>query len=121
MYGGTGCFLPAAGVSNGQFFGWELVLSFILVSTKYAVAVGNPSLGNVAPFAVGLSLIVDIFAGAEYFGHSFKVPPPELLNARSPIEWILAHLFLSIWQSAKLVVDLLPIKAINNTDIPDCR
>ena len=49
----------------GMLFGWELVLSFILVSVVYAVAIGEPSFGNIAPFAVGLSLVVDLFAGAQ--------------------------------------------------------
>jgi hypothetical protein len=47
----------------GMLFGWELVVSFILVSVVYAVAIGEPSFGNIAPFAVGLSLVVDLFAG----------------------------------------------------------
>ena len=38
--------------------------SFILVSVVYAVAIGNPSFGNIAPFAAGLSLVIDIFASA---------------------------------------------------------
>jgi hypothetical protein len=46
-----------------MLFGWELVVSFILVSVVYAVAIGEPSFGNIAPFAVGLSLVVDLFAG----------------------------------------------------------
>ena len=48
-----------------MLFGWELVLSFILVSVVYAVAIGEPSFGNIAPFAVGLSLVVDLFAGEQ--------------------------------------------------------
>lgn len=55
------CHVPACA---GMLFGWELVLSFILVSVVYAVAIGEPSFGNIAPFAVGLSLVVDLFAGA---------------------------------------------------------
>jgi hypothetical protein len=54
-----------------MLFGWELVLSFILVSVVYAVAIGEPSFGNIAPFAVGLSLVVDLFAGAQC---AFDVP-----------------------------------------------
>ncbi len=47
-----------------QLFGWEAMASFILVSVVYAVAIGNPSFGNIAPFAAGLSLVIDIFASA---------------------------------------------------------
>lgn len=47
----------------GQLFGWETVLSFILVSTVYATAIGTPNFGNIAPLAVGVSLALDIMAG----------------------------------------------------------
>ncbi len=36
---------PAGWSGSGMLFGWELVLSFILVSTVYAVAIGEPSFG----------------------------------------------------------------------------
>jgi hypothetical protein len=61
---------PLSPVRTGMLFGWELVLSFILVSVVYAVAIGEPSFGNIAPFAVGLSLVVDLFAGAQCAVHS---------------------------------------------------
>ena len=51
--------IPAA----GMLFGWELIMTFILVSVVYAVAVGEPSFGNVGPYAVGLSLFAMVFAG----------------------------------------------------------
>lgn len=38
-------------------------MTFVLVSVVYAVAVGEPSFGNVGPFAVGLSLFAMVFAG----------------------------------------------------------
>lgn len=31
----------------GQLFGWEAIISFILVSVVYAVAIGSPSFGRV--------------------------------------------------------------------------
>ena len=31
---------------TGQIFGWEAVISFILVSVVYAVAIGSPSFGE---------------------------------------------------------------------------
>lgn len=65
--GGTGCFGGVSSdITNGMLFGWEFVLSFILVSLVYAVAIGEPSFGNIAPFAAGLSLTVDLFAGAAF-------------------------------------------------------
>lgn len=47
----------------GMLFGWETVMTFVLVSVVYAVAVGEPSFGNVGPYAVGLSLFAMVFAG----------------------------------------------------------
>ena len=46
-----------------MLFGWEAVMTFVLVSVVYAVAVGEPSFGNVGPLAVGLSLFAMVFAG----------------------------------------------------------
>lgn len=46
-----------------MLFGWETVMTFVLVSTVYAVAIGEPSFGVVGPFAVGLSLFAMVFAG----------------------------------------------------------
>ena len=42
-------------------------MTFILVSTVYAVAIGEPSFGVVGPFAVGLSLFAMVFAGEQCF------------------------------------------------------
>ena len=49
-----------------MLFGWEFVMTFVLVSVVYAVAVGEPSFGNVGPYAVGLSLFAMVFAGKLY-------------------------------------------------------
>lgn len=46
-----------------MLFGWEAVMTFVLVSVVYAVAVGEPSFGNVGPLAVGLALFAMVFAG----------------------------------------------------------
>jgi glycerol uptake facilitator-like aquaporin len=62
-HGGTkalahiGCFSPQSGATLGQAFGWELVGTALLILTVYAVAVGEPSFGNAAPLAIGLSVI----------------------------------------------------------------
>ena len=47
-----------------MLFGWETVMTFVLVSVVYAVAIGEPQFGVVGPFAVGLSLFAMVFAGA---------------------------------------------------------
>ncbi len=35
-----------------QLFGWELVMTFVLVSVVYAVAISKPGHGNIGPLAV---------------------------------------------------------------------
>lgn len=59
---------PTALFTAGMLFGWELILAFILVSTVYACAIGAPNFGNIAPLAVGVSLALDLMAGAAYSG-----------------------------------------------------
>lgn len=56
-------YTKAVTVAAGMLFGWETVMTFVLVSTVYAVAIGEPSFGVVGPFAVGLSLFAMVFAG----------------------------------------------------------
>lgn len=52
-------------VTAAMLFGWETVMTLVLVSTVYAVAIGEPSFGVVGPFAVGLSLFAMVFAGEQ--------------------------------------------------------
>ena len=42
--------------------------TFVLVSVVYAVAVGEPSFGNIGPLAVGLALFAMVFAGEHVLG-----------------------------------------------------
>lgn len=61
---GPRCVMTHSGCGiAGMLFGWETVMTFVLVSTVYAVAIGEPSFGVVGPFAVGLSLFAMVFAG----------------------------------------------------------
>ncbi|KAK9804652.1 hypothetical protein WJX73_004701 [Symbiochloris irregularis] len=69
---GIGCFHSSEGITQGQLFGWELIMTFILVSVVYAVAVGEPHFGNVGPIAVGLTLFAMVFAGSTYTGTSIN-------------------------------------------------
>ena len=63
--GMPGCFTHEGGVSitKGQLFLWELIMTFVLVSTVYAVAVTKPGHGNIGPLAVGFSLFASAFIG----------------------------------------------------------
>lgn len=60
-----GCFTHEGGVTitMGQLFLWELIMTFVLVSTVYAVAVTKPGHGNIGPLAVGFSLFASAFIG----------------------------------------------------------
>ena len=53
-------------------------MTFVLVSTVYAVAIGTPSFGNMGPFAVGLALFAMVFAGKS---SDTPLPPFSLLSS----------------------------------------
>ena len=63
---GPGCFTPTHHpiVSNGQLFGWEMCMTFTLVSVVYATAISKPGHGNTAPLAIGFTLFASAFVGA---------------------------------------------------------
>lgn len=63
---------PGNGTTHWQAFGWELIFTFILVSTVYAVAIGKPSFGNVGPLIVGLALYACASIGAPITGASLN-------------------------------------------------
>ncbi|KIZ06807.1 Aquaporin PIP1-2 [Monoraphidium neglectum] len=67
-----GCFGPAPGVNNSEVFGWELLMTFLLVMTVYAAAVAKPGHGNTAPLAIGLSLYAAALTGGPYTGASLN-------------------------------------------------
>lgn len=70
--GKVGCFAPAAGAKISQAFGWELLGTFMLVVAIYAVAVGEPHFGNVAPLGVGAALYAGAVTGGAYSGAAFN-------------------------------------------------
>ncbi|GLC34859.1 hypothetical protein PLESTM_000247600 [Pleodorina starrii] len=70
--GSPGCFGPSAGVHAGDVFGWEMMMTFLLVMTVYAAAVAKPGHGNTAPLAIGLSLYAAAISGGPYTGASLN-------------------------------------------------
>ena len=56
------------GCVQGQAFGWEAVMTFVLVAVVYAVAIGKPSFTETGPIAVGFSLWASALIG------EFSVP-----------------------------------------------
>lgn len=63
-----GCFLPAAGVSHAQLWGWETIMTFLLIVTVYEMAVVQKGASNFAPLVIGLALLVAALAGGPYTG-----------------------------------------------------
>lgn len=49
-----GCFTHEGGqfIRVDQLFGWEVVMTFVLVSVVYAVAISKPGHGNIGPLVV---------------------------------------------------------------------
>ncbi|KAI7845299.1 hypothetical protein COHA_001142 [Chlorella ohadii] len=67
---GPGCFTHLGGqfIRKDQLFGWELVMTFVLVSVVYAVAISKPGHGNIGPLAVGYTLFASAFIGGPLTG-----------------------------------------------------
>lgn len=43
-----------------------LLLLTVCCALSTTVAIGEPTFGNIAPFIVGLSLVLDLFAGKQH-------------------------------------------------------
>ena len=54
-----------AGALQGMAFGWEAVMTFVLVAVVYAVAIGKPSFSETGPLAVGFSLWASAIVGEQ--------------------------------------------------------
>jgi hypothetical protein len=67
--GSPGCFAPGNGTTAGGVFGWETMMTFLLVMTVYAAAVAKPGHGNTAPLAIGLSLYAAAISGTKLLQH----------------------------------------------------
>ena len=76
-----GCFTHEGGVTitTGQLFLWELIMTFVLVSTVYAVAVTKPGHGNIGPLAVGFSLFASAFIGEHHHTMPCRLPTSKCL------------------------------------------
>lgn len=67
-----GCFGPAPAVTASELFGWESLMTMLLVLTVYAAAVTKPGHGNTAPLAIGLSLYAAALTGGPFTGASLN-------------------------------------------------
>ena len=69
--GALGATVPADGIGTGQAFVLELLLTFFLVNTIYNTAVSGKA-GNMAPVAIGLTLVFCILMGGPLTGASLN-------------------------------------------------
>ena len=69
--GSLGATVPAEGVSVGQTFVLEVILTFLLVNSIYHCAVSGKA-GNLAPVAIGLTLAACIAMGGNLTGASLN-------------------------------------------------
>ncbi len=69
--GSMGATVPAEGVSLGQAFVLEVILTFLLVNSIYHSAVSGKA-GNLAPVAIGLTLTACIAMGGPVTGASLN-------------------------------------------------
>lgn len=67
---GPGCFthLTNRPITIGQLFGWEFVMTTLLIMVVYAVAVHRPGFGIVGPMAVGFTLFACACTGGPMTG-----------------------------------------------------
>jgi len=82
--GAPGCFdqgVVHAELTDGQLFGWEMVMTFTLISCVYACGIAKPGHGSHTPFAVGLALVACAGAGGQYTGAALN--PARVLGPRA--------------------------------------
>lgn len=92
---GPGCFGPAdmvPGSSPKIVFGWETLMTFMLISVVYACGVAKPGHGSFTPLVVGLTLMACAASGAPYSG-AFLNParvlgPVAVFNCGSRLTWL---------------------------------
>lgn len=93
-----GCFLPAPGVTHAQLWGWETIMTVLLVVTVVELAIVQKGASNFGPFVIGLALLVAALVGGPYTGAALnfaRVLGPAVVNGCGwGTVWIyfLAHL-----------------------------
>jgi len=82
--GGPGCFDRSVihpDITDGQVFGWEVVMTFTLISCVYACGVAKPGHGSHTPYAVGLALLCCAGSGGQYTGAALN--PARVIGPRA--------------------------------------
>jgi glycerol uptake facilitator-like aquaporin len=69
---GPGCFEPTVdlggSLTTAQLFGWEVVMTFVLISVVYACGIAKPGHGSFTPLVVGLTLTACAGTGGKWTG-----------------------------------------------------
>ncbi|WIA41374.1 hypothetical protein OEZ86_004966 [Tetradesmus obliquus] len=93
--GGPGCFDPTTvhqEMTNAQLFGWEVVMTFTLISVVYACGVAKPGHGSFTPLVVGLSLVACAGTGGKYTGAALNparvIGPLAVFGCGKELAWI---------------------------------
>ena len=89
---GPGCQVPLPDEARGAVFVYELAGTFVLVSTVLASAVAKPGLGGLAPFAIGLSVMVSVGAAGSltggYFNPARFIGPALVFGCNLRLLWV---------------------------------
>ncbi|MDA0988481.1 MAG: MIP family channel protein [Chloroflexi bacterium] len=91
LEGGLGTHALGADISVGAGLLTEMVLTFILVFVIFATAVDPRGPGNLAPFAIGMAVMVDIFVGLPLTGASMnpaRTVGPALVAGELANNWL---------------------------------
>lgn len=93
--GGPGCFdntvIPPE-LTKSQLFGWEVVMTFTLISVVYACGVAKPGHGSFTPLVVGLSLVACAGTGGKWTGAALNparvIGPLAVFRCGQNVAWI---------------------------------
>lgn len=95
--GGPGCFEISpenekAGLTRGMVFGWEVVMTFTLISAVYACGIAKPGHGSFTPLVVGLTLVACAGTGAKWTGAALNparvIGPAAVFGCSKNIWWV---------------------------------
>ncbi|CAE8596749.1 unnamed protein product [Polarella glacialis] len=92
--GGPGCFDRGVvnQINDGQLFGWELVMTFTLISCVYACGIAKPGHGSHTPLVVGLALLCCAGSGGQYTGAALNparvLGPLAIFSCGKDVWWI---------------------------------
>lgn len=110
---GIGCFgggTLAKGLTKGQLFGWEAIMTFFLISCVYACGIAKPGHGSHTPLAVGLVLLCCAGTGGRFTGAALNparvIGPLAVFHCGKDSAWIyiLAQLFAALCACAIFAV-----------------